>query len=179
MANGVAIGKDGSLRARAGRGVARASRACAASGRIAGDGHGGFRRSRPATAARSIFREAGKDAEPSTRATLFDAEVFALAGDGRGNWYAAGAPVGTVVKIPEKGEARTLFDVPEGVVFGLLARADGTVFAGTGDRGRLYRISPDGEGRSSANRLTSRSAASPGARRQDRGRAPTDAVCSR
>ncbi len=94
-----------------------------------------------------IARGAGQDGPTSTRATLFDNEVFALARGGDGAWYAAGAPVGTVVKIPAQGEPRTLFDLPEGVIFGLLARSDGTVFAGTGDRGRLYRISADGEGK--------------------------------
>ena len=145
VAKGVAIGRDGSLRPGP-QAVLLAEPDARGVWAIASDGHGG---SLFATGDGGlvILRPAGKEAEPSTRATLFDAEVFALAGDGRGNWYAAGAPVGTVVKIPEKGEPRTLFDVPEGVVFALLARPDGTVFAGTGDRGRLYRISPSGEGR--------------------------------
>ena len=145
VAKGIAIGKDGSLRP-APEAVLLADPGVRSVWAIAGDGRGG---SLLATGDGGlvIYRAAGKKAEPSTRATLFDAEVFALAGDGRGTWYAAGAPVGTVVKIPDRGEPRTLFDVPEGVVFALLARADGTVFAGTGDRGRLYRISPSGEGR--------------------------------
>jgi hypothetical protein len=145
VAKGIAIGKEGSLRPGP-EAVLLAEPGVRSAWAIAGDGHGG---SLIATGDGGlvIFRAAGKEAEPKTRATLFDAEVFALAGDGRGTWYAAGAPVGTVVRIPEKGETRTLFDVPEGVVFGLLARSDGTVFAGTGDRGRLYRISPAGEGR--------------------------------
>lgn len=144
-AKGVAIGKDGSLRPGPDA-VLLAEPGVRSVWAIAGDGHGG---SLFATgdAGLVIFRAAGKDAKPANMATLFDAEVFAIAGDGRGTWYAAGAPVGTVVRIPEKGEPRTLFDVPEGVVFALLARPDGTVFAGTGDRGRLYRISPGGEGR--------------------------------
>lgn len=145
VAKGVAIGRDGTLRPGP-EIVLLAEPGVRSAWAIAGDGHGGTLAA-TGDGGLIIQRAAGPDAKPSTRATLFDAEVFALAGDGRGNWYAAGAPVGTVVRIPETGEARTLFDVPEGVVFGLLARSDGTVFAGTGDRGRLYRISPGGEGR--------------------------------
>lgn len=145
VAKGIAIGKDGSLRPGP-EAVLLAEPGVRSVWAIAGDGHGGFLLA-TGDGGMIIFRAVGKDAKTSTRATLFDAEVFALAGDGRGTWYAAGAPVGTVVRIPDKGEARTLFDVPEGVVFGLLARTDGTAFAGTGDRGRLYRISPSGEGR--------------------------------
>jgi hypothetical protein len=145
VAKGIAIGKDGSLRPGP-EAVSLTEPGVRSVWAITGDGQGG---SLLATGDGGlvIFRAAGKHDTSSTRATLFDAEVFALAGDGSGTWYAAGAPVGTVVKIPDKGEPRTLFDVPEGVVFGLLARKDGTVFAGTGDRGRLYRISPSGEGR--------------------------------
>ena len=145
VAKGIAIGKDGSLRPGP-EAVLLAEPGVRSVWAIAGDGQGG---SFLATGdgGRVIFRAAGKQDTSSVPATLFDAEVFALVGDGRGTWYAAGAPVGTVVKIPEKGEPRTLFDVPEGVVFGLLARTDGTVFVGTGDRGRLYRISAGGEGR--------------------------------
>lgn len=86
----------------------------------------------------------GKDGEPKQLASLFDYELFALAGDGEGNLYAAGAPSGTVTRISRDGSTRTLFDMPEGAVYALLPGPGGTVFAATGERGRLYRIESDG-----------------------------------
>jgi sugar lactone lactonase YvrE len=145
VAKGVAIGTEGSLRPGP-EAVLLAELGARSAWAIAGDGRGGSVIA-SGDGGLILSRADGKDAKLVTRATLFDSEVFALASDGRGAWYAAGAPVGTVVKIPEKGETHTLFDVPEGVVFSLLARSDGEVFAGTGDRGRLYQISSSGEGR--------------------------------
>lgn len=118
-------------------------------GQVLARGPGGGQTVTPADTTEPAERRDQRDdaSRSQVLATLFDAEVFALAADGRGSFYAAGAPVGTITRISPQGEARTLFDVPEGVVFALLARADGTVFAATGDRGRLYRISPGGDGK--------------------------------
>ncbi len=88
----------------------------------------------------------GQNEEPERLGELFDAEVFAACVDRRGLVHAAGAPVGTVMRLESGASATTLFDLPEPVVLALLARDDGTILAATGDRGRLYRINADGEG---------------------------------
>lgn len=89
---------------------------------------------------------AAPNAEPERLGELFDAEVFAVAADPSGGVFAAGAPVGTIMRLAAGSEARTLFDLPEPVVLALLAGDGGVLYAATGDRGRLYRVNAAGEG---------------------------------
>jgi sugar lactone lactonase YvrE len=98
------------------------------------------------------------------KATLFfktgELEVHALAKDGQGNIYAGTGPGGRVFRISRDGQATELLTLtdapPESLalngpqptaryVFALAVAADGTVFAGTGPEGRLYRIPPGGK----------------------------------
>src|SRR5438874_2182863 len=45
----------------------------------------------------------------------------------------------------EAGKAKTLFQQPDSYVWSLAVDGkDGTIYAGTGPRGRVYKINPDG-----------------------------------
>ena len=45
-----------------------------------------------------------------------------------------------------KGQAATFFDPDDKYIWSLVVDRDGNVFAGTGDKGTVYKISPDGKG---------------------------------
>ncbi|MCA9726589.1 MAG: hypothetical protein KC729_02835 [Candidatus Eisenbacteria bacterium] len=90
-----------------------------------------------------VFRADGDEMKPL--ATLYNYELFALAADGDGNVYAAGAPAGTIVRIRPDGSSEDIFTAPEGLIFDLLVDRDGTVYAAAGERGLLYRIPKGGE----------------------------------
>src|SRR5262249_37423716 len=98
------------------------------------------------------------------KATLFcstgELEVHALAKDGQGNLYAGTSPSGKVFRITADGKATPLLSLsdarPEAETVTApplaakcaLARAvssDGTVYAGTGPEGKLYRIDREGK----------------------------------
>src|SRR5262249_34577918 len=102
--------------------------------------------------------------DPDGKATVFcktgELEVHALAKDAQGNLYAGTSPGGKVFRISPDGTARQIFamsDAPpeaEAItgpqptpkyVLSLAVAADGTLFAGTGPDGQLYRIGPDGK----------------------------------
>jgi len=70
-------------------------------------------------------------------------------------WCAAASPAGTVyvgtlpggkVYRAAAGKSEVFFDTGEAGVFSLALLADGTVIAGTGSKGKVFRISPDGTG---------------------------------
>jgi hypothetical protein len=61
----------------------------------------------------------------------------AVQGDG---WVVGTGNAGKVIKIDKKGTVTELFAAPEPEVFAVLADADGTVYAGTSPRGKVYRI---------------------------------------
>lgn len=67
---------------------------------------------------------------------LFSAAVLA---DG---WVVGTGNSGKVLKIDRAGKVSELFAAPEPEVFAVWADPDGTVFAGTSPRGKVYRISP-------------------------------------
>ena len=62
-------------------------------------------------------------------------------GDG---WLLGTGTDGKVLRVAEDGTVTTFFDAPESQVFSLWADGDGTVFAGTSPKGKVYRISSDG-----------------------------------
>jgi hypothetical protein len=71
------------------------------------------------------------------------AEPFLLAAavhpDG---WVVGTGNAGKVLKIDRKGTVTELFTAPEPEVFAVWADPDGTVYAGTSPRGKVYRIAP-------------------------------------
>ncbi|MFL6193499.1 MAG: hypothetical protein ACJ75H_04970 [Thermoanaerobaculia bacterium] len=71
------------------------------------------------------------------------AEPFLLAAavhpDG---WVVGTGNAGKVLKVDRKGDVSELFAAPEPEVFAVLADKDGTVYAGTSPRGKVYRIPP-------------------------------------
>ena len=89
-----------------------------------------------------VFRVGGDETE--VLASLHNYELFAVATDKNGAVFAAGAPSGAIMKIEKPGEASTLFTVPEGLVFDLLPDKKDLLVA-TGERGRIYRVSPSGD----------------------------------
>jgi sugar lactone lactonase YvrE len=94
-----------------------------------------------------LFRIDPKTGEARSHSS-YEYELFALATEPSGAILFAGAPNGTVRRLePGAAESRVLFDAPEGVVWSLVRGPDGTIYAGTGDRGRIYAISPEGQGR--------------------------------
>jgi hypothetical protein len=60
-------------------------------------------------------------------------------------WVVGTGNAGKVLKIDKKGTVTELFAAPEPEVFAVWADPDGTVFAGTSPRGKVYRI-PAGKG---------------------------------
>jgi outer membrane protein assembly factor BamB len=99
--------------------------------------------------------------KPDGDTTVFfktgELEVHALALDKHGNLYTGTSPNGKVFRISPDGEGKLLFSVnpnaqplqvprlPARFVLSLAVADDGTVFAGTGPDGRVYRITPDGQ----------------------------------
>jgi len=57
-------------------------------------------------------------------------------------WVVGTGNAGKVLKIDKKGTVTELFAAPEPEVFAVWADPDGTVFAGTSPRGKVYRIPP-------------------------------------
>lgn len=78
------------------------------------------------------------------------AEPFLLAAAAHPDgWVVGTGNAGKVLKIDRKGTVTELFAAPEPEVFAVWADPDGTVYAGTSPRGKVYRISPDkGPGKS-------------------------------
>jgi len=75
----------------------------------------------------------------------FEYELFALTKDASGDLYLSGAPNGTVQRYSEGSGLETILDLPEGLVWDLLAAPDGEIYAAVGESGEIYRIVPDGE----------------------------------
>lgn len=57
-------------------------------------------------------------------------------------WVVGTGNAGKILKIDRKGGVTELFTAPEPEVFAVWADPDGTVFAGTSPRGKVYRIAP-------------------------------------
>jgi hypothetical protein len=87
--------------------------------------------------------------EPNGTAKLFwtadRPEVFAITVDARGVVYAASSPDGKIYRI-ENGQATEYFDPKTKYIWALALAPDGTLFAGTGDSGRVFRITGAGRG---------------------------------
>ncbi len=91
-----------------------------------------------------VYVHEGKE-EPRLLASVFNYELFAVAADGKGGCFVAGAPSGSIIHVGSDGATRTLFDAPEGLILALLSDGSGGVYAAAGERGRLYRVTAGGE----------------------------------
>src|SRR5215813_6981020 len=78
---------------------------------------------------------------------LPDIDVLALAVDSKDVLYAGTAPDGKVYKI-ENGMAKEFFDPKAKYIWSLLFDKQGRLLVGTGDKGIIYRVTPDGKGTS-------------------------------
>jgi hypothetical protein len=66
-------------------------------------------------------------------------EVFAVAADARGVVYAASSPDGKVVRITN-GKAEDYFSPGAKYIWSLAIAPDGALFVGTGDQGKVFRV---------------------------------------
>ena len=62
-------------------------------------------------------------------------------------WVAGTGNAGKVLRVDRKGEVAELFTAPEPEVFAVWTDPDGTVFAGTSPRGKVYRIARGKDGK--------------------------------
>lgn len=65
-------------------------------------------------------------------------------------WVVGTGNDGRVLQVDRKGEVTELFAAPEPEVFAVWVDPDGTIFAGTSPRGKVYRIPPGGAGEGGA-----------------------------
>jgi hypothetical protein len=78
---------------------------------------------------------------------LSELDVLSLAVDDKDVLYAGTAPDGKVYKI-ENGVAKEFFDPRAKYIWSLLFDKQGRLLVGTGDKGTIYRVTPDGKGTS-------------------------------
>lgn len=71
--------------------------------------------------------------------------IFAVALDSRGGLYAASSPDGRVYRI-ENGRATEYFNPNAKYVWALAFAQDGALMVGTGDQGKIYRVTGRGQG---------------------------------
>jgi hypothetical protein len=87
--------------------------------------------------------------DPSGKGTLLvdltELDVLALAVDRNDAIYAGTAPDGKVYKI-ENGSAKEFFDPKAKYIWSLIFDKQGRLLVGTGDKGVIYRVTPDGKG---------------------------------
>src|SRR5215471_6468035 len=75
---------------------------------------------------------------------LTELDVMALAVDSKGDLYAGTSPDGKVSKI-ENGTAKEFFDPKTKYIWSLVFDKQGRLLVGTGDKGVIYRVTPDGK----------------------------------
>jgi ligand-binding sensor domain-containing protein len=76
---------------------------------------------------------------------LAELDVLAVAVDRNDVLYAATSPDGKVYKI-ENGAAKEFFDPKAKYIWSLVFDKQGRLLVGTGDKGIIYRVTPDGKG---------------------------------
>src|SRR6516164_7511860 len=76
---------------------------------------------------------------------LTELDVLALAVDSKDVLYAGTSPDGKVYKI-ENGVAKEFFDPKAKYIWSLVFDKQGRLLVGTGDKGVIYRVTPDGQG---------------------------------
>src|SRR5438874_9483531 len=80
-------------------------------------------------------------------ADLPELDVLALAVDGKDAVYAGSSPDGKVYKI-ENGTSKEFFNPYTKYIWSLVFDKQGRLLVGTGDKGVIYRVTPDGQGAS-------------------------------
>src|SRR2546422_3149340 len=83
----------------------------------------------------------------STLARVSELDVLALAVDNKDVVYAGSSPDGKVYKI-ENGTAKEFFDPHSKYIWSMVFDKQGRLLVGTGDKGIIYRVTPDGKGTS-------------------------------
>src|SRR6266581_4739589 len=78
-------------------------------------------------------------------ARVSELDVIALAVDNKDVLYAGSSPDGKVYKI-ENGTAKEFFDPHSKYIWSLVFDKQGRLLVGTGDKGIIYRVTPDGKG---------------------------------
>src|SRR5213592_2117221 len=76
---------------------------------------------------------------------LTELDVLALAVDSKDVLYAGTSPDGKVYKV-ENGSAKEFFDPKTKYIWSLVFDKQGRLLVGTGDKGVIYRVTPDGKG---------------------------------
>ncbi|HEY2382729.1 MAG TPA: hypothetical protein VGK48_16260 [Terriglobia bacterium] len=76
---------------------------------------------------------------------LTELDVMALAVDSKDVLYAGTSPDGKVYRI-ENGTAKEFFDPKAKYIWSLVFDKQGRLLVGTGDKGVIYRVTPDGKG---------------------------------
>src|SRR5438105_1164456 len=89
--------------------------------------------------------------DPSGKGTLLadlsDLDVLALAVDSKDVLYAGSSPDGKVYKI-ENGTPKEFFNPHTKYIWSMVFDKQGRLLVGTGDKGVIYRVTPDGKGTS-------------------------------
>src|SRR3989475_4101133 len=89
--------------------------------------------------------------DPSGKGTMLadlsELDVLALAVDSKDVLYAGASPDGKVYKI-ENGTPQEFFDPHTKYIWSLVFDKQGRLLVGTGDKGVIYRVTPDGKGAS-------------------------------
>lgn len=78
-------------------------------------------------------------------ARVSELDVIALAVDSKDVLYAGSSPDGKVYKI-ENGTAKEFFDPHSKYIWSMVFDKQGRLLVGTGDKGIIYRVTPDGKG---------------------------------
>ena len=91
-----------------------------------------------------VFR-IGQDGKAALVWTSDRPEVFAVATDAKGNVYAASSPDGKIYRLVN-GTAVEYFDPKAKYIWSLAVAPDGVLYAGTGDGGKVFRITGPGQG---------------------------------
>src|SRR6266700_2050523 len=81
----------------------------------------------------------------SMLARLSELDVLAVAVDNKDVVYAGASPDGKVYKI-ENGTAKEFFNPHSKYIWSLVFDKQGRLLVGTGDKGIIYRVTPDGKG---------------------------------
>jgi hypothetical protein len=92
-----------------------------------------------------IYRLRGTELKAIYKAA--EPEIYAIAAH-NGAVYAASSPNGKIYRIdPNDGKATVFFDPKQAYIWALQVAPNGDLIAGTGVEGKLFRITPQGEGK--------------------------------